>query len=153
VGEVEVEPGQAGLVRDLRAAQLRMGLRGTHPAQDLLVHVREVHGIRPGPDGEAMLGAALAIACRRAATEAGVITLEPSMGYDIHCPSDTLSAVLADLGARGARIHRVTPGTGDANVRGQVALHAVLGYTTRLRSLTRGLGTISLTPVGYEPTA
>jgi len=151
VGEVDLEPPLTGPVRDLLTAQLRMGLRGTHPAQDLRVHVLKVVGARSGPDGEAMLGAALAIACRKAATVAGVVTLEASMGYDIHCPAETLSAVLADLNSRGAQIQRISPGIGDANVRGRVALGQVLGYTTRLRSVTRGLGTISLTPVGFEP--
>ena len=28
-------------------------------------------------------------------------------------------------------------------------LEPVLGYATRLRSLTRGLGTLTLTPAGY----
>jgi elongation factor G len=151
VGDVDLEPALAQKVRDLLESQVRMGLRGTHPAQDLKVHVSEVVGGVSGPDGEAMLGAALAIACRKAAAEAGVVTLEPSMGYDIHCPAETLSAVLADLNARGAQIHDVKPGVGDANVRGRVALGRVLGYTTRLRSMTRGLGTMSLTPVGFEP--
>ena len=72
------------------------------------------------------------------------------MSYDVSCPADALSAVLSDLQARGAQIGQVDPGLRDAHVVGRVLLRQVLGYTTRLRSVTRGLGIVSLAPVGFQ---
>ena len=87
---------------------------------------------------------ALLVACRKAVSAANPILLEPRMDFEVECPAASLSAVLADLNGRHAEIRDVQALAEHAFVRGMVRLSAMLGYTTRLRSITRGLATANL---------
>jgi translation elongation factor EF-G len=152
VGAVPVADSRGeSLLRRLLSAQLLSGMSGPEPAYDLTVSVLSAVGDLHGPGGEAVCGEALGIACRKLALEAGPIPLEPFVECTVTCPPDTLSLALADLKSRGARISEVQGTQAPARVRGEIALSAVLGYTTELRSLTRGLGMVQLRPVGLRP--
>ncbi|MEI6130540.1 MAG: hypothetical protein WCR59_10785, partial [Planctomycetota bacterium] len=52
---------------------------------------------------------------------------------------------------RNALIRHVSAGQMGAVLRGRGRLAAFLGYTTRLRSITKGQGDVQLQPDGYEP--
>ena len=135
------------LLAELRG-RLRSGLADPYPALGVVVRLLEVRGDATGDEGLILDLEALSVACRKAVAEAGPILMEPLMGLEITCPPDVLSGVLADLKSRGARLESVTGGE-LCEVRGAVPLAAVLGYATDLRSLTRGLGTVSLSPRGH----
>jgi elongation factor G len=164
---VEVEPAWGGAqvesaVRDRAEAialagelrsRLRSGLSGPYPAADLLVRLVEVAGDAAGEEGAVLFLEALTVATRKAMAAAGRRLLEPIMAFAVECPADSLSAVLADLRSRRAQIEGVEAGEGLARVRGEVRLEAMLGYATQLRSLTRGLGTVSLRPRRFGPRA
>ena len=151
VGDVEVgDAALAKMLRRLLRIQLRAGLSGPTPAHDLVVSVTGAQGDLRGPRGEAVCGEALAIACRKLAGAAGSVLLEPYVDCSVACPAETLSWALADLRSRGARIAQVESGEGRATIRGELRLSAVLGYTTELRSLTHGLGSVQLRPVGMR---
>jgi elongation factor G len=138
-------------VRRLATAQLRAGLSGPHPAQDLRLHVRSLTGDLEGPSVEAVCGEALAIAGRKVMAAAGIVSLEPYVACVVSCPADTLSGALADLRSRGAEIAAIDHVDGHGEVRGELPLARVLGYATQLRSLTRGLGAVHLRPLGLRP--
>jgi elongation factor G len=91
---------------------------------------------------------ALAVAARKAAASAEPILLEPVVQFEVATPPDTLSAVLSDLKSRDASIGEVLGGEAEAMVRGTSRLEAMLGYPTRLRSITRGLGRCAMLPAG-----
>jgi elongation factor G len=77
--------------------------------------------------------------------------LEPAVEVAIECPSVSLSAVVADLGGRAVDIRELTAGIEVAVVRGRARLASMLGYATRLRSITKGLGVASLATIGLVP--
>ena len=152
VGAVTLEDkGAEEMVRRLLRSQLQAGMSGPAAAHDLVVSVTAAAGDLLGPRGEAVCGEALAIACRKLATSGGPIQLEPYVDCTVTCPAETLSWALADLRSRGARITRVDAAKGKATIRGELRFSAVLGYTTELRSLTHGLGTVQLRPTGVRP--
>jgi elongation factor G len=70
------------------------------------------------------------------------------MQVDVVVPEANLGAVLGDLQQRRAAIQATRTGQdsgdGAATIRCEVALEALLGYTTELRSLTQGRGQYSM---------
>jgi elongation factor G len=159
--EVEPQPGETraeSRVADRRAEpllaelrdRLRSGLADPYPALGVVVRLLEVSGDAHGDEGVVLDLEALSVASRKAVAAAGPILLEPLMSFEITCPNEVLSGVLADLKSRAADLESVTGGA-VSRVRGSVPLAAVLGYATALRSLTRGLGTVSLSPRGHVP--
>ena len=150
----EREQGSADLRRALceaLAARLRTGLVDPYPATDLLARLGTVEVSAAGEEAMVLALEALDVACRRALEQARVTVLEPIMDLEIECPSWSLSGVLADLRGRGARIRSIDSGEGPARIEGAAPMRAMLGYATRLRSLTRGHGTVVLTPSGFRP--
>jgi elongation factor G len=70
---------------------------------------------------------------------------------EVSCPEDSTQAVLADLSARGVVVSGVAAGQLGARIVGRAPLESMLGYVTRLRSVTRGLGQVAMRPVGFLP--
>ena len=66
------------------------------------------------------------------------------MRFQVDCPLDSLSVVLAELRSRQADITEVSPSYGVAKILGGVALARVLGWSTSLRSVTKGMGELQL---------
>ncbi len=131
--------------------RLRTGLSAGYPATDLTVRLVAVEGDAGGEQGAVLYLEALSVALRKAVAAAGVVLMEPEMAFAVECPADGLSAVIGDLRSLGAQIEGVESSGGPAEVRGSVLLRPMLGYATRLRNLSRGLGTISLRPKGFAP--
>ena len=94
---------------------------------------------------------AAAHAFEQAIQQAGAVVLEPRVEFEVTCPEDGGAAVLADLGSRGADVAGVASGRLGARIRGTAFLSRMIGYVTRLRSITRGLGQASLRPAGFAP--
>jgi elongation factor G len=92
---------------------------------------------------------AAAMALAEAMTNAGLVVLEPRVRLEVRCPEESSAPVLADLQAKGAEIEGVAAGRLGAVITGRATLERMLGYVTRLRSLTRGRGQVSLQPAGY----
>jgi elongation factor G len=166
--EIRPEPGASGIaVEDAgegcparRSALLaalaeraRTGLAAPYPAAGVRLRLLTIGGDaeEAGDQGAVLFLEALDVACRKALAVARAVLLEPVMRFEVFAPADTLSGVLADLKARRARLEELAAGVDHARIRGEVKLGEVLGYATRLRSLTRGLGTVQLTPSGYLP--
>ncbi len=129
----------------------RTGLSNSCPATDMKMRLRGVEVEGTGSSVILLALEALDVACRKALDQADPILLEPRMVGSIECPPEYLSGVLADLRARGMQINSVIAGEGIVTVSGKVPLSAVLGWTTKLRSLTRGLGSMELSPDGFQP--
>lgn len=164
--EVMPEPGQAAAsIEDagrgppaMRAVLLaaladraRTGLAEPFAAAGLRLRLLDIAGDAGDGDSATLLFLeALDVACRKAVAAAGATLLEPLVSIEVFAPNDVLSGVIADLKARRARIGEIVAATvGVSRVRGLVALQEMLGYLTRLRSLTRGLGTVQMAPAGY----
>ena len=81
------------------------------------------------------------------------LALEPQVRFEVRCPEDSAPAVLAELAARDGQLERVSSGRLGAIINGNASLSRMLGYVTKLRSMTRGLGKVSLRPAGLGPMA
>ena len=131
--------------RELRA-RLATGLQAG-PMSGVRVSVEEVVG--DGAPLEALVEQAASKALAAAAERAGLQLLEPWVELDIWSPEVSCAAVMADLGARGAVVTGVSSGRLGARVQGRAPLAHMLGYVTRLRSITKGRGQASLRPSGF----
>ena len=98
---------------------------------------------------EALVEQAAGLALDHALSEAGTVELEPWVAIEVTAPAASSNAVLADLGARGAEVSSVSAGRLGARLAGRAPLARMLGYVTRLRSITKGLGQVSMQPAGF----
>lgn len=145
----EVRSDDAGLVLAARhelEALLAQGVRDPSPLRGARVDVPVLETTR-GSAGAALALEALRDALARAIDLAGRVVLEPRMGLVVSCPAESVSAVLADLGGREAEIRGVEVRGEDAEIEARARLARLLGYAIRLRSITRGLGSVVLTPL------
>ncbi len=141
-------PGAAAAVEELRQRLLSGSRVG--PLYGALVSLIEVQA-EGGELVEPLLQQAVAKALAVAIEQAGLVELEPWVQVEVWCPENTSAAVLADLGARGAAVSGVSSGRLGARLQGRAPLARMLGYVTRLRSMTRGLGQVTLQPAGFAP--
>lgn len=98
---------------------------------------------------EGLVQQAAAKAFALAIERAGLVILEPWVAFELWCPEDSSAAVLADLGAREGQVVGMSSGRLGARIRGRAPLARMLGYVTRLRSITKGRGQAALRPDGY----
>ena len=98
---------------------------------------------------EALVEQAAGMALDQALSKAGLVELEPWVAIEVTAPAASSNAVLADLGSRGAEVSSVAAGRLGARLAGRAPLARMLGYVTRLRSITKGLGQVSMRPAGF----
>jgi elongation factor G len=110
----------------------------------------ELAAVEADPAGllEPLLQTAASKAFDQVLQAAGVVELEPQVQFEVRCPEESAPAVMADLAARDGRVDRVSSGRLGAIIHGHASLGSMLGYVTRLRSITRGLGKVSMRPAG-----
>jgi elongation factor G len=66
------------------------------------------------------------------------------MRVEVVAPEENLGAVLGDLQARRASILGSSTDMGMCTIEGECPLSSLVGYTTDLRSLTRGRGQFTM---------
>jgi len=81
--------------------------------------------------------------------EAGVVVETPAVQVEILTPEDSLGAILQALQARGVVIQGVDTQRNGATISGFSPLEPLLGCTTLVRSLSKGLALVSLEPGGW----
>jgi elongation factor G len=139
-------PGAAAAIEELghRAASgLRVG-----PLYGAVIALRAASGDRAEPC-EPLFQQAAAKALANAVEQAGLVELEPWVRLEVLCPESAKTAVLADLGARGGEVTSIAAGRLGARIEAKAPLARMLGYVTKLRSMTKGLGQVFLRPIGY----
>lgn len=82
--------------------------------------------------------------------KAGIAQLEPIMELDALCPEEYVGDVVGDLSSRKASIEGVVIKGKYHQVKAYVPLSATFGYSTSLRSLTRGRGSFSMRFYGFD---
>ncbi len=113
------------------------------PLQDVAVEVRRIELFGEASSPQA-IRVAVAEAVRKALTQAGPLVLQPIMTTEVVVPEENLGTVLGDLQARGAVIHGTETELGTTSIRCEAPLGKLLGYTTDLRSMTRGRGQFTM---------
>ena len=149
-GSPSVKPAGSAM----SAAQLEAVMAGATDAsftgpqgaelQDLSVTVDAVELFAEASSPQALRVAA-AEAVRKAIAKAKPLLLRPIMDTEVVVPEDNLGAVLGDLQSRQAAIQSTNIQGDTASIRCDVPLDKLLGYTTELRSMTRGRGQFTMT--------
>uniref|UniRef100_UPI0040567139 elongation factor G n=1 Tax=Candidatus Electronema sp. TaxID=2698783 RepID=UPI0040567139 len=93
---------------------------------------------------EMAFGVAAALACRKAAAEAGAVLLEPVMAVEVITPDEYLGEVINDLNRKGAQIEAVEAARNVQAVKAKVPLAQMFGYSTALRSATQGRASFTM---------
>jgi elongation factor G len=83
-------------------------------------------------------------AFRRAVAEASPFRLEPIMAVEVVVPEESLGAVIGDLKARRANIFDIATIHDRRLIQAHVPLRQMFGYSTELRSLTKGRATFTM---------
>lgn len=92
-----------------------------------------------------------ALGFKEAATQAGIVLLEPIVDLTVIIPDDAVGDIMGDLSSRRARIEGTESiGRGWAQVKAKVPQGEVLRYAIDLRSKTGGRGTFTLSFSHYE---
>ena len=89
-------------------------------------------------------------AFREAARAAGTVLLEPLMKVEVSAPEEFQGDILGDLNRRRGRIVELATRVGQAVVHARVPLAEMFGYSTVVRSLSRGRASYSMEPLRFE---
>lgn len=84
------------------------------------------------------------MAMKKGVVEASPTLLEPVMRMAIVAPEQFAGAVVSDLNTRRAHISGMTPVGGVAHIEAEVPQSEAQQYSTHLRALTQGRGTLSM---------
>ena len=106
---------------------------------------------RQGESSPVAFASAASQAFSEALAQAGSVVLEPVMRFELQVPEEYYGAVANDLNQRRTTIREVDLEAGIRALRGGVPLAEAFGYSTHLRGLTQGRGTMSLEPDSYAP--
>ena len=87
---------------------------------------------------------AAAQATREAIKNAGGVKMQPIMKIEVVVPSEYVGSVLGDLQSKQATIFDQQPSLDSMSLIGECPLEALLGYTTTLRSMTKGRGSFTM---------
>ena len=138
-----------GVMVAVAAAELRTRLVAGFRVGSL--HGMELAVIRVSASAatEALVEQAAAKAFAAAITAAGLVELEPWVAFEVLAPAASSAAVLADLGARGGEVSNLAASRLGSRLTGRAPLARMLGYVTRLRSITKGLGQVVIRPDGF----
>ncbi len=116
------------------------------------VAVRVVGGqMHPTDTSEMAFRSAAVMALRAAVLAAVPILLEPVMKLEIETPEENLGDVLGDLNSRRGSVRHISAENDLQVVQADVPLAEVFGYSTSLRSLTKGRASYTMEPQAFEP--
>lgn len=111
--------------------------------------------ISPVDGGVTDLGVRMATmeAMERAMTEAGSVLLEPIMRVVLTAPAEFVGDMVSLLGAKGARIESMDGDAAQTVIHALAPLRALFGFSTELRSATRGKAFFTMTFARYDTAA
>jgi len=89
-------------------------------------------------------------AMKEAFKEAGTVLLEPIMDVECTTPDEFQGDIIGDLNRRRAKIEEITTSGALSAVRATVPLSAMFGYSTDIRSLSKGRADYSMLPSRFE---
>ena len=89
-------------------------------------------------------------AFKEAAKEAGMVLLEPVMKVEVSTPEEYQGDILGDLNRRRGKIVSIDSKPQIALVNSEVPLSEMFGYSTAVRSLSRGRASYSMEPLKFD---
>jgi len=125
------------------------GVLGHFAMMDIRVAVSAAVA-HPVDSTEVAFRTAAIMAFREAVQNAAPVLLEPVMALEIFTPSEYMGDVLGDLNARRGKVKELASQPPLRIIRADVPLAELFGYTTKIRSLTRGRAGYTMEPRVFE---
>ena len=116
---------------------------GGYPIQDVKVVLNEIL-VQDGATSEIPYKIAAQEAFRKALYAATVQLLEPVMQVEVAVPEESMGDVMGDLNQRGGHIESSKLYAKKLVIQAKVPLTQMFGYSTSLRSLTKGRATFTM---------
>ncbi len=141
-----IKPIEAGI---REAAQ--SGILAGYPLIDIKVDILD-GSYHPVDSSEMAFKVAGSMALKEAAQKAGLTLLEPIMKLEITTPDENMGDVIGDVTSRRGNIAEVDSSSMSnfTKITAQVPLAELFGYTTALRSLSRGRATSAMEPSHFD---
>jgi len=140
----DVDPVEAGILRDCFAAFCAQGVLGQGAIVGLDLEVTEIGGASR-PVLPVLLAKTFSDGLRESLKNENFEVYEPIMNLEIIVPEEFCGGVLADLATRGGVIRKIDADGRNSIIFLEIPLENVFGYATLLRSLSKGLGVFVLT--------
>jgi elongation factor G len=128
---------------------LTTGILANYPLIDVRVRIIS-GGFHPVDSTDVAYRSAAILALREAARAAQPTLLEPIMKVEIVTPDEHLGDVIGDVNGRRGRIKEMAAEEGAQIVHAEIPLAELFGYSTALRSLTRGRASYSMEPARFD---
>ncbi|MCS6770433.1 MAG: elongation factor G [Kiritimatiellae bacterium] len=149
VSEEEIPPAFREVVEQGVTDGLLTGILANYPLID--TRVRIISGaFHPVDSTETAYRSAAIMALREAVRVAQPALLEPIMKVEIVTPDEHVGDVIGDVNGRRGRVKEMSAQDGAQTVLAEVPLAELFGYSTALRSLTRGRASYSMEPARFE---
>ncbi|HPN85093.1 MAG TPA: elongation factor G, partial [Victivallales bacterium] len=104
----------------------------------------------PVDSSEMAFKIAASMAFKEAVRKAGMTLLEPIMKVEITTPDENLGDIIGDATGRRGQIIEVDTQATSARVLAHIPLSELFGYSTSLRSISRGRASYSMEPSHFE---
>jgi len=122
------------------------GVLARYPMTDVLATVTEVVITDEETATDVAFRTAVVMGFREAALAAAPELLEPIMSLDIVTPADYVGDIMGDINGRRGSVRDMTTRGDMQIVRAQVPLAELFGYSTAIRSLSRGRASYTMEP-------
>jgi len=135
---------------------LSTGVLGNYPLVDIQVRVVSLdlgeHAASEEDEDIAIsaMRAAAAHGFREAVLSASPVLLEPIMDLEVVTPEEHVGEVIGDLNMRRGKISEIRADGGLQYAKAVVPLAELFGYSTSLRSLTKGRATYTMEPLQFD---
>jgi elongation factor G len=122
------------------------GVLARYPMTDVLARVSDAVLMDEETATDVAFRTAAVMGFREAAMAAGPELLEPIMSLDIVTPADYVGDIMGDINGRRGSVREMTTRGDTQIVRAQVPLAELFGYSTAIRSLSRGRASYTMEP-------
>ncbi len=126
------------------------GVLARFPMTDIAVECESAALVDPEISDEVAFRSAAVMGFREAAEAAKPEFLEPIMKLEITTPPESVGEVLGDLNARRGTVLNMEQRGDMQVVNAHVPLASLFGYSTAIRSLTKGRASYSMEPDKFE---
>jgi elongation factor G len=120
-----------------------------YPLQDVKLRLLSAEK-RDGISDEMAFAIAAGMAVKEAAGSGNPVLLEPIMVVDIVTPEEFMGEIIGDLNARGGHLRGIDTRGKVKDIKADVPLSKMFGYSTSLRSFSQGRATFSMRFSRYD---
>ncbi|MGK0288997.1 MAG: elongation factor G, partial [bacterium] len=145
----EVSEELQNVIRDGINEGFASGVVAGYPILDIEVTVNSVTSQDDSCNPIAFQIAA-SLGLRKGLQEGNSVLLEPVMAVEVVAPANFTGDVISDLNSRKGKVKSIEEKKGSQIISSTVALSAMFGYLTALRSLSQGRATYSMMFERYE---